>query len=389
MALVISRSRRPERKTRSRRAPVVTVRPASIPAPRRTRRRSRGNRGGSALRLAGMIQTNPGQNTFATSLTNTFSVSPSAQRVAEASSEGAVRVSGSTLGPRLIQYFPTDASNRYFGVMYNSETKTVGHASQPLYMRYFGNRLVRYMQMYQYYAIRKLRIAYVPALSAGATLDTTTYGNFHTGTNLLAVGIIPTGAPVQPFRPDVAADSQNPELASNVSSLGPSFVTSVWMPQNMNYKHDGSRVYSCADVAGGPYEESQISLAAAVFNSATYGTLSTANVTLGYLWLDYVVDFYCPTISSQAAAHGITGSFPSEVAIESKLLSSPSFPSPLPSLQASSSLPSSTELKRSSPLPADPSVVSVSVDPVDELSLAFEKLSVKPEDGIAPMDTSS
>jgi len=128
-------------------------------------------------------------------------------------------------------------------------------------------RLLNFQEMYQYYAIRELRVCYtndVPSTTAGS----------------IAVGIQQCSA---------SSTASATWTQQQVLELTPSYKTAVWEPESCVYRHTGTKLWTGTTNASTPLEDSkQIQLVAAlnaVLTAATFGSF----------WLEYIIDFYKPT----------------------------------------------------------------------------------------------
>jgi hypothetical protein len=137
--------------------------------------------------------------------------------------------------------------------------------------------------VFGYYAIRKLKLSYVPTVSQYNYLTGTT-GTFAGSTSLMVLGLTD-----QADRIVASAPSTVQEIADLPSAVsGP-----IYQPMELNYSHNGTRVYyttytgNTADVN----ESSQLVLAGLLSSTPLGGA---TNTIVGSIWAEWEVDFYRP-----------------------------------------------------------------------------------------------
>jgi hypothetical protein len=130
-----------------------------------------------------------------------------------------------------------------------------------------STRLTNFEELYQFYAIRELRLCYTNDVGSS------TAGSVALGLYQNANGIYGFSTLTQ----------------QQVLEMDPSLKTAVWEPDTLAYRHTGTKLWQTTkvDAATAGYY-AQVSLCAAL-----NGVLSAS--TLGSLWLEYVIDFYKPT----------------------------------------------------------------------------------------------
>jgi hypothetical protein len=140
-------------------------------------------------------------------------------------------------------------------------------------------RLFELARTYQYYAIRSLRVTYIPntgtssAQAIGASLA------FGISQDALEYVDLPTPNATQ-------------VLEQNISTMSP-----IWMPFTVSYAHDGTRVWNTDPTAPGPINQQTTQmLFVGVFSFSGFAGPTT---NIGDLYVDYVVDLYEPQPAPQ------------------------------------------------------------------------------------------
>jgi hypothetical protein len=131
-----------------------------------------------------------------------------------------------------------------------------------------STRLTNLEELFQYYAIRELRICYTN--DVGSTIA-----------GSVAIGLVQSA--------DTAVDIGT-YTQQQVLELSPSFKTAVWEPESCMYRHTGSRLWNTDKSSAGAAEQYAQAYLVAALNASTL-----AAATFGTLWLEYVIDFYKPT----------------------------------------------------------------------------------------------
>jgi hypothetical protein len=170
-----------------------------------------------------------------------------------------VRVVGSDL-----PFSITTPASGLYSVLNNTYLSTGGQFL-PISPKALSNRLNLFEEMYQYYAIRELRITYIPAVG------TSTAGSFATcicNNESVVSGDFNTIAEVLQFP---------------VRFLAP-----YWSPRTMVYKFNGTQVWTAHTDSGTDTEQTIQCVIGGCSNAAGTGSPSAA----GYLYIQYVVDFY-------------------------------------------------------------------------------------------------
>jgi hypothetical protein len=134
----------------------------------------------------------------------------------------------------------------------------------PLTPSTISNRLAAIEEMYQWYAIRDLKVRYIPncgstsagSVALGITTDVEIYG-------------------------EINAPSQQQVLEFNPALLAP-----VWGASMMEMKFRGTKLFECFNTSN---TELNLGIQAALVMSGVGPVVATVT---GQVWLDYVIDFY-------------------------------------------------------------------------------------------------
>jgi hypothetical protein len=129
-------------------------------------------------------------------------------------------------------------------------------------------RLSNIETIFQYYAIRQLRIMYAPATGSTSTVQ-------------IALGYVSN----YNVTSNITAPTQTQVLEFEAAALFP-----AWQPASIDVLHRGTKVWYTSSTAPAalPYSEFfQGALACVLLNGVD-------ETVYGQLWLDYVVDFYAP-----------------------------------------------------------------------------------------------
>lgn len=136
-------------------------------------------------------------------------------------------------------------------------------------------RLANVEKIFQWYAIRRLRIVYAPATGSTSTVQVALG---YMSNYMLAVGDIQTPTQTQ------------------VLEMQPSVLFPAWQPAAIEMIHRGTKLFS-TQIPSTPtknyFDYFQGTLSATLLNGV-------ASTVYGQLWVDYVVDFYqpCPVLSN-------------------------------------------------------------------------------------------
>jgi len=151
--------------------------------------------------------------------------------------------------------------------------QNAGFGGSGVYWKYLtpggiSTRLSNLEELFQYYAIRKLRIIYSPEV------PTSTAGS-------LAIGVAQDVNVV-----NVATPTQQ-----QLMELTPAFKMPVWMTGAMEYTHSGTALWETSTEEGGDpgFHFVQLLIGCTL-------TGSVASTQYGTLWLEYVIDFYKPSM---------------------------------------------------------------------------------------------
>jgi hypothetical protein len=191
---------------------------------------------------------------------STFNFNGPAQHLSEYDSRGSLRVTGTDLFS-----IPIAAPAGGFGAF---NASLIGPYWAPLSPATISPRLQAVEEMFQYYAIRRLRVTYIPSTSS-ATADS------------LALGY------AVDYRISTAIATPTTQ---QVIELSPAVLTTVWQPAAMEIKHTGTKSWECYLSSESVDQRFQGILAARL----AQGNVTGAVITYGYLFLEYDIDFYQP-----------------------------------------------------------------------------------------------
>lgn len=237
---------------------------------KRTKKTKKGPRQGQApsrsdSRAPGSVQTNPAAIGMVLPRAS-FSRGGTVQKIADQDFSSSERITGCDLLTPTVNAIGTTA------VISFSPTPGGSYGPQwtPLTPSKISTRLAAIEEMFQWYAIRDLKIRYVP--NCGSTTP----------------GSVALGIASDTFIATTAIDTptQQQILEFNPASLVP-----VWGSVVMESKFRGARLYEC--YTGAAVESVQCALGVS-------GTGPATATTLGQIWVDYVIDFYqqTPLLSS-------------------------------------------------------------------------------------------
>lgn len=236
---------------------------------KRTKKTKKGPRQGQApsrsdSRAPGIVQTNPAAIGMILPRAS-FSRGGTVQKMADQDFSSSERITGCDL------LTPTVNAIGTTGVISFSPTPVTGAQWTPLTPSLISARLGAIEEMFQWYAIRDIKIRYVP--NCGSTTPGSVAMGVTTDKYIATVAI--------------ASPTQQQILEFNPASLVP-----VWGSTVMESKFRGSKLFECFG-AGASVEEYQCVLGVS-------GTGPTTATVLGQIWVDYVIDFYqqTPLLSS-------------------------------------------------------------------------------------------
>jgi len=188
-------------------------------------------------------------------------VSDDPQKLAEISSESAVRVRGCDLFNLPIKAGSTTVDAGFGGT---------GVYSAPISPNNISDRLAQYEEMYQFYAFRHLNVIYVPNVGSNTNAS-------------LALGILQDAN-------EYIDESGDAPTQQQVLQFTPSLLSPVWQASSMEYVHEAIKLWetssSFSDAVDSKFDQ-------AVFFCTLLG--GVASTVYGQLWIEYVVDFYKPT----------------------------------------------------------------------------------------------
>jgi hypothetical protein len=268
------------RQPRAKQAQVVLYDPAFAKKQMAKRRPPR--------RPSGLTRTMAAVQSSAFMGTSQFSPCGPAMAGADVSNAGSLKIKGHGLVGRtdLAGYANGNIGVQNFagglGVVGNGAVTGIGTLGR-IGPRVLDPRLGAISSVFGYYAIRKLKLSYVPTVSQYNYLTGTT-GTFAGSTSLMVLGLTD-----QADRIVASAPSTVQEIADLPSAVsGP-----IYQPMELNYSHNGTRVYyttytgNTADVN----ESSQLVLAGLLSSTPLGGA---TNTIVGSIWAEWEVDFYRP-----------------------------------------------------------------------------------------------
>lgn len=129
-------------------------------------------------------------------------------------------------------------------------------------------RLSALESLFQFYAIRKLRVTYIP------TVGTSTAGS-------VAIGLAQDA--------NVNGTTATLDTQREVLELTPSMLTPVWNSDSATYTHSGTKVWATSSQNSAPTND----YIQGIFYAVLLG--ATASVNYGQLRLEFVIDFYKPS----------------------------------------------------------------------------------------------
>jgi hypothetical protein len=190
---------------------------------------------------------------------SSFGMAGRAQVVADYDPDCSLRVKGRDLFYAPIQAGSSDAKAGFGG------TATYYVAVTP---KEIAARLANIQAIFQWYAIRGLRVFYAPATGSTSTVQ-------------IALGYMSNF--------DIASDITTP-TQTQVLEMQPAALFPAWQPAVIDIIHRGTKLFSCdaKNVTDANYRDFyQGVLASTLMNGV-------ATTTYGQLWVEYVVDFYQP-----------------------------------------------------------------------------------------------
>jgi len=191
---------------------------------------------------------------------STFRYAGPAQQLAAQDSRGSLRICGSDLYSIPVQN--TVANSGAFGL------SLVGPYYAPLTPSTISTRIQAIEEMFQWYAIRKLRVSYIP--TCASTLSASVAFGVATDPRIATLIATPTQQQVLEFQP--------------------ASMSTVWQPQTFQFEHQGTKLWECYLSAGEALDSRVQAYLAGAF-STPFAALTSA----GLLFLEYEIDFYQPT----------------------------------------------------------------------------------------------
>jgi hypothetical protein len=186
-----------------------------------------------------------------------FQFSGKAQTHVDYDSDNSLRICGTDLFANAVQAGSSDAKAGLGA--------TAGYYRN-LSPSLISARLANAEAMFQFYAIRRLRIHYVPTVGTG------------TGVSVALAVVADT---------TINADFTTP-TQQQVIEFSPSLITPVWSVSTLDYKHTGTKLWEAYASGTGALAQVQAFLCATLLGAST-------SVVYGQLWMEYEIDFYQPS----------------------------------------------------------------------------------------------
>jgi hypothetical protein len=236
--------------------------------PRRTQTARQMVRTVTARRGVRSSQVGPGSgviSTFAPSAfgsvvpQSTFRYAGPAQQLADQDSRGSLRVIGTDL-----YSIPVSTAIAGTGAFF---TSVIGPFYSALTPATISARVQAVEEMFQWYAIRKLRISYIPSCPS-----TTAFS--------LAFGIVTD--------PRILTAIPSP-TEQQVLEMQPASMSTAWQPQSFMFIHTGTKLWEC-------YLSSEsLDTRVQAYIAGVTSTAVAGNTGFGNLFVEYEIDFYQPT----------------------------------------------------------------------------------------------
>lgn len=198
-----------------------------------------------------------------------FSMTGKAQRLADYDADASLRLCGTDLYSDPI-------------VAGSSDSKA-GFGSTATYYAFLtpstiSSRITNVEGIFQYYAIRRLRVHYIPTVGTSTAVS-------------LALAV------VQDFEMEVAFSTPTQQ---QILEFNPSVLTPSWQVASVEYKHTGTKLWECYSGLDTSLPDKYQALLACTLLGAE------ASTTYGQLWLEYEIDFYQPSPKLPAVNRRIT-----------------------------------------------------------------------------------
>jgi len=184
-----------------------------------------------------------------------FRIGSNPQRNVERGGYQGIRVTGSDM---MTYTIGCDGTNKNKPIFDGTATFTNNLLMRPSVI---STRLQQFEDMYQFYAIRKLRVWYIPVV----------------GTS--------TGGSIALCCEDEVSSNAPANTQQKVLQFPANFITEMWRPSSLVYTHTGTKVFAPYSANTNTFEQYQCELQGC-FNAAL------ANATYGSLYVEYVIDFY-------------------------------------------------------------------------------------------------
>lgn len=192
---------------------------------------------------------------------SSFGFAGPAQRLADYDSGSSLRVTGCDLFSQNIVAGSSTAAAGFGGT--GSYYKSLSPSN-------ISTRLQAVEEMFQWWAIRRLRVHYVPVVGSSTSVA-------------VALG----------YSSDVELDGIANPTQQQIMELYPAVLTPCWQTASMEIKHDGTKLFESYLSTESLDLRVQGVLACTLTNSV-------ASTAYGALWMEYVIDFYqqSPLLSS-------------------------------------------------------------------------------------------
>jgi len=213
-----------------------------------------------------------------------FRQSSNAQRNTEQDARGSTRVSGCALLRQGVGILNDAGSILYgaYGGLGQSPTSVPYRAYYHLNPNNIDTRLTAVANSYQFYAFRKIRLMYVP------TVATTTPGAVH-----MAIVKDPDTA-VSNYAIVGKSTGSSSGSNSTLMDYDPSVTATIWQPASILYTHTGTRLWDTFQAGSDDIDDRIQASLICIVSNITGPVSPSFNATLGWIWMEYEIDFYIP-----------------------------------------------------------------------------------------------
>jgi len=219
-----------------------------------------------------------------------FRQSSNAQRNTEQDPRGSVRVSGCALlrqSAALLTGTSPVASQSY-GILGAAPSSAPYRGYYHLNPNNIDARLTAVANAFQFYAFRRIKANYISSLPTAAR------GAVH-----MAIVKDPDTA-VANYATIGAPAGNSPGTNSTLMDYDPSVTSTIWQPCSVTYTHTGTRLWDTFQAGSDDIDDriqASLIMLASNIDPTGAGTgipPASATVNMGWLWLEYDIDFYIP-----------------------------------------------------------------------------------------------